>query len=101
VVSVSNFERAVVTSKSLEGLRLLNKIQGKRNIYFVGSYAYEGIPLLEGCICSSLLVAEKFGVTKEDVFGDAPDLESYRHSFWARLFIFLGALFSWFLDLIL
>lgn len=98
---MSNFERAVVTSKSLQGLKLLNKIQGERNIYFVGSYAYEGIPLLEGCVCSSLNVAEKFGVKRSLVFGETPELPSYRQTFWARIFIFWGLLLSWFLDFIL
>jgi hypothetical protein len=91
----------VVTNKSLAGLRLLNKTQGARNIYFVGSYAYEGIPLLEGCVCSSLNMAEHFGVKRSLVFAEIPEVKSYQHTFWARVFIFWGMIFSWLLDLVL
>lgn len=91
----------MVTKESLAGLRLLNQVQGRRHIHYVGSYAFEGIPLLEGCVCSSLNMAERFGVTSERVFGNTPEFESYKSTFWARFFIFFGLLFSWLLDLIL
>jgi hypothetical protein len=32
-------------------------IQGKQNIWFIGSYIWPGIPLLEGCVASAVQVA--------------------------------------------
>jgi len=37
----------------------------------VGAYAYHGIPLLEGCVESGLLVAKNFGVRESRVYYSA------------------------------
>ncbi|KAG5462732.1 MAG: hypothetical protein BJ554DRAFT_3781, partial [Olpidium bornovanus] len=55
------FERVIVTNKSMAGLNDLDLEQGTNNIWFVGSYAYPGIPLLEGCAVSAKRVAEALG----------------------------------------
>ncbi|KAI8390898.1 Per1-like-domain-containing protein [Radiomyces spectabilis] len=67
VLSVSWFERATVTVKSKQtiekclfeplkgsdGKVKLGNCQGKGGIWFVGSYCWRGIPLLEGCVASA------------------------------------------------
>ncbi|KAI9091533.1 hypothetical protein DFS34DRAFT_584477 [Phlyctochytrium arcticum] len=52
-LSTAYFERAVVTQKSLTALTHLEALQGRGRRWFVGSYAWESIPLLEGCVASA------------------------------------------------
>ncbi|CAO3700672.1 unnamed protein product [Rhizopus microsporus] len=70
VLSVAWFERATVTLDSKRALQTglftledgeyeLGPCQGKNNIWFVGSYCWKGIPLLEGCVASAEYVAIK------------------------------------------
>ncbi|CAO3629493.1 unnamed protein product [Mucor fragilis] len=71
VLSVAWFERATVTLESKRALQQLfnvdkdtNEIslgtcQGKNGIWFVGSYCWKGIPLLEGCVASAEYVVTK------------------------------------------
>jgi predicted NAD/FAD-binding protein len=71
VLSVAWFERATVTlesKKALEKLFVFNQdtqeyelgpCQGTNNIWFVGSYCWKGIPLLEGCVASAEYVVTK------------------------------------------
>jgi len=66
IISKSTFERAIVTMQSKRTLQDFlecrptqgNKYQGKGNVWFVGAWAAEGIPLLEGCVTSSERVTE-------------------------------------------
>ncbi|KAI9468926.1 MAG: Per1-like-domain-containing protein [Benjaminiella poitrasii] len=70
LLSVAHFERATVTVESKRALRrlfvwsqhgrvTLGPCQGVENgIWFVGSYCWKGIPLLEGCVASAELVVE-------------------------------------------
>ncbi|KAI9262763.1 hypothetical protein BY458DRAFT_514933 [Sporodiniella umbellata] len=63
VLSVAWFERATVTLKSKQALAglfqstesgyTLGPSQGLDGIWFVGSYCWKGIPLLEGCVASA------------------------------------------------
>ncbi|KAF7722392.1 hypothetical protein EC973_003168 [Apophysomyces ossiformis] len=67
VISVSWFERATVTVESRKmiheylfvplkngaGKTKLGPCQGSSGIWFVGSYCWKGIPLLEGCVASA------------------------------------------------
>lgn len=39
--------------------------QGAENIWFVGSWVAEGVPLLEGCVVSAEKVVEKLLACKE------------------------------------
>ena len=39
----------------------LNALQGTGSCWFVGSYAWPGIPLLEGCVATALEVAHAIG----------------------------------------
>ncbi|KAI8904694.1 hypothetical protein EDD86DRAFT_277891 [Gorgonomyces haynaldii] len=63
VLSRSVFERAVVKTTNAEAIDALNLIQGHNNIYCIGSYAYPGIPLLEGAVVSAMKVSHQLGYT--------------------------------------
>lgn len=58
------FERAVVNHTSQRALAQLDKLhqQPDRRVWFCGSYASPGIPLLESGVCSSVKVAAALGV---------------------------------------
>ncbi|KAL7414183.1 hypothetical protein BDY24DRAFT_414404 [Mrakia frigida] len=58
ILSIAHLERALPTALSTSLLpRLLpshpQTLQGKAGVWFVGAYAWKGIPLLEGCVRSS------------------------------------------------
>ncbi|KAI7905739.1 Per1-like-domain-containing protein [Cokeromyces recurvatus] len=70
LLSVAWFERATVTLESKRALRRLftdhgdqvqlGSCQGFQNgIWFIGSYCWKGIPLLEGCVASAEYVVTK------------------------------------------
>ncbi|KAF9573439.1 hypothetical protein EC968_008524 [Mortierella alpina] len=75
VISSAWFERAVVNPESMKAVDELNQhmdeqtadLLDKNNttpkvadrVWFVGSYAYPGIPLLEGCVVSAVQVMER------------------------------------------
>ncbi|PPQ98873.1 hypothetical protein CVT24_003504 [Panaeolus cyanescens] len=86
ILSVAKFERGVVTKDSKEALELLSVVKSKKwwqcgyqadtclgplqgalshpekreaPIWFCGSYAHSGIPLLEGCVISARNVVEQ------------------------------------------
>jgi hypothetical protein len=53
VLSVAKLERALPTAESTANLSRLHDLQGSSGLWFVGAYAWEGIPLLEGCVASA------------------------------------------------
>ncbi|KAG0082506.1 hypothetical protein BGZ93_002409, partial [Podila epicladia] len=80
VISSAWFERAVVNPESMKAVDELNELMDKQaervlssssswppegkaqmsdRVWFVGSYAYPGIPLLEGCVVSAVQVMER------------------------------------------
>ncbi len=63
VLGEASFERPVVNAQSLVGLRKLAALHERpgRRIWFCGSYASHGIPLLESAASSALAVAERLG----------------------------------------
>jgi predicted NAD/FAD-binding protein len=63
VLAESSFERPVVDAESLKSLQRLARLQEQpdRRIWFCGSYAARGIPLLESATHSALSVAERLG----------------------------------------
>lgn len=63
VISDASFERPVVTMESLAAIDDLAKIQEERDrrVWFCGSYAYRGIPLLESAALSGIDVARRLG----------------------------------------
>lgn len=63
ILTRSTFERPVVNAESLRGLKRLERLhqQPDRRIWFCGSYAAHGIPLLESATHSACSVAERLG----------------------------------------
>jgi predicted NAD/FAD-binding protein len=53
------FDRALVTLDSEAAMDELDMLQGIDGLFFVGSFVWPGIPLLEGCVASAVNVAEK------------------------------------------
>ncbi|KAI7892438.1 uncharacterized protein EV154DRAFT_505148 [Mucor mucedo] len=79
ILSVTWFERATVTLQSKRALQdlfqttkdesepTLGPCQGKNGIWFVGSYCWKGIPLLEGCVASAESVVTKGIAVAENI----------------------------------
>jgi len=63
VLAESEFERPLVSAESLNALKHLEHLhsQPDRRIWFCGSYAAHGIPLLESATHSAMSVAERLG----------------------------------------
>ncbi len=63
VFGEASFERPVVNYESLQGLQHLALLhqQSDRRVWFCGSYAAHGIPLLESAATSAFSVAERLG----------------------------------------
>ena len=66
VLGQAEFERPVVNARSLKGLKKLSELhqQPDRRIWFCGSYASHGIPLLESAVKSAMSIAERLGVQR-------------------------------------
>ncbi len=64
ILSESRLQRPIVNESSLEGLRLLEDLHNdtNRRIWFTGSYASPGVPLLESGVVSSMRVVEALQV---------------------------------------
>ncbi len=52
------------------------QMQGHHHRWFIGAYAFHGMPLLEGCIASGLLVAQRLGVDERLAYPPLPDHEA-------------------------
>ena len=63
VLGRSHFERPVVNLKSLAAIKSLNKLhkESDRQIWYCGSYAMPGIPLLESAVQSAMSISEQLG----------------------------------------
>ncbi len=63
VLGEAEFERPVVSQESIKGLDRLAVLhqQKDRRIWFCGSYASHGIPLLESATTSAVCIAERLG----------------------------------------
>ena len=67
VLGQARFERPVVDARSqqaLAGLQALHAQPGRR-VWFCGSYAQAGIPLLESAVASAWAVAQRLGATPD------------------------------------
>jgi predicted NAD/FAD-binding protein len=62
VISFHEFPRSTVTIESCEAIDELDLLQGIDQIYFVGSWVWPGMPLLEGCVASAVRVSESMGL---------------------------------------
>ncbi|KAF9303077.1 hypothetical protein BGZ74_004396 [Mortierella antarctica] len=106
VISSAWFERAVVNPESMKAVDELNELmdqqaervlsssssssspsEGKAQmsdrVWFVGSYAYPGIPLLEGCVVSAVQVMERI-MSSERGHALAPSTRASQGSFLKR-----------------
>jgi uncharacterized protein len=75
VLGEARFERPVVDARSEQALALLQQLQAEpgRRVWFCGSYAQAGIPLLESAVRSACEVAARLGVAlDEPVLQDQP-----------------------------
>jgi uncharacterized protein len=65
LISQARFERPVVNERSQQALQSLQTLHGEpgRRLWFCGSYAQAGIPLLESAVRSAVVVAARLGVT--------------------------------------
>lgn len=63
VIGRARFERPVVGAGTAAALRALQRLHAEpeRRVWFCGSYAQAGIPLLESAVGSANVVAERFG----------------------------------------
>ncbi len=63
VLGRARFERPVVDGRSQQALALLQQLQAQpgRRLWFCGSYAQAGIPLLESAVRSAFAVAQRLG----------------------------------------
>jgi hypothetical protein len=61
VLSRIPFQRAVVNANTAKILAQLEQWhqQPNRRIFYIGSWAYEGVPLLETAVCSAQAVIER------------------------------------------
>lgn len=53
------FNRPIVTKRSAQAVDLLDNIQGNGDVWFIGSYAMDGIPLQENGARSALKVSNR------------------------------------------
>ncbi|KAG0007046.1 hypothetical protein BGZ65_011067 [Modicella reniformis] len=80
LISSAWFERAVVNPESMKAVDELNQQMEEQidrlldstssvadRVWFVGSYAYPGIPLLEGCVVSAAQVMERIIAAEPDL----------------------------------
>ncbi len=61
VIHTSHFERPVMSPQTLRAISLLAPLQGKRRVWFCGSYARRAMPLLENGVASAMEVATALG----------------------------------------
>lgn len=100
VISSAWFERAVVNPASMKAVDELNELMDEQaervlssegtpgksskamsdRVWFVGSYAYPGIPLLEGCVVSAVQVMERI-MGSERAHALAPATTASQESF--------------------
>ncbi|KAF9205327.1 hypothetical protein BGZ49_004188 [Haplosporangium sp. Z 27] len=103
VISSAWFERAVVNPESMKAVDELNEQMDKQSdrlhtaatsesapttsvsdrVWFVGSYAYPGIPLLEGCVVSAVQVMERI-IAAEPAHRLAASVTASKESFLKR-----------------
>ncbi len=50
----AQFNRPIIDEKATKGMELLQQLQGQDNIWYVGSYALYGMPLLENGVRSGI-----------------------------------------------
>lgn len=59
VVSETKFERVVRSPELVHAIEKMRKRQGRQNVWVAGSWMWQGLVLLEGCVTSADYVAER------------------------------------------
>ncbi|MEM7613162.1 MAG: FAD-dependent oxidoreductase [Pseudomonadota bacterium] len=77
IIGEAAFERPIVNQASLQGLERLAQLHQQRNrrVWFCGSYAAHGIPLLESAAHSAFSVAERLGCRRPWDSTEQPGVE--------------------------
>ncbi|KAJ2558821.1 hypothetical protein EV175_000619 [Coemansia sp. RSA 1933] len=75
IISTTRFHRSLVTVESQRQINTVHTHQGKRGIWIVGTYTSPGVPLLEGCVRTSVDVVRAMG---GQIPFDAPQLRRKR-----------------------
>ncbi|KAJ3049109.1 hypothetical protein HK097_009867 [Rhizophlyctis rosea] len=100
-LSASWFERATVTWDSMMAVDGLEGVQGLGGRWFVGSYAWPGIPLLEGCVASGARVIGRIGELEGFKVGvpwaEGGEKDNVRGGFWGVVLAWVLAWLWWFL----
>ena len=63
-VSEHVFPRSLVNRETNSGIDELELVQGLNDMYFIGSWSWPGMPLLEGCVTSAIRIAERMGLAR-------------------------------------
>ncbi|KAJ2845185.1 hypothetical protein GGI22_006639, partial [Coemansia erecta] len=61
IISTTRFHRSLVTVESQRQINTVHTHQGKHGVWFVGTYTSPGVPLLEGCVRTSVDVVRAMG----------------------------------------
>ena len=71
ILHTSKMQRPIVTADSVNGLEQLKEVhrEPNRRLWFCGSYASSGVPLLESGLTSSIHVARRLGVEWDSPVG--------------------------------
>eukprot|EP01121_Diplochlamys_sp_Union-15-3_P014239 TRINITY_DN4511_c0_g2_i2.p1 TRINITY_DN4511_c0_g2~~TRINITY_DN4511_c0_g2_i2.p1 ORF type:complete len:343 (+),score=24.80 TRINITY_DN4511_c0_g2_i2:143-1171(+) len=93
--------RTILDLEAVKGLKLLDELQGKDNIYYCGSYAYYGVPLLESAVCSSMKISKLLGVTPPWKKGKKDKGLTVLWKFFNFMLIILAVIAYFFVDFLL
>jgi hypothetical protein len=67
----SFFQRPIVTFDSIEACKKLWMLNGKANIWSIGSFSLGGVPLLESGVASAFIISKKLGARTVIVFPES------------------------------
>ncbi|KAK7203273.1 hypothetical protein BZA70DRAFT_73735 [Myxozyma melibiosi] len=59
IVKESRFERVVRSAELVQAIEKMRKHQGRHNVWVTGSWMWQGLVLLEGCVASADYVTER------------------------------------------
>jgi uncharacterized protein len=85
IISEHVFQRGLVNLESLDGIDEIERVQGVNGVYVAGSWVWPGMPLLEGCIASSLRIADRLGVQRR--FGNGTAIVDGRYESLVKRFL--------------
>lgn len=63
-ISEHIFPRSLVNKDTHSGIDELELAQGINDMFFIGSWSWPGMPLLEGCVASAIRISERLGLPR-------------------------------------